>query len=127
MKTTSEATNAFLIHISALLGFLFPFGGILIPLVLWKAQKTKSDFLDANGKEAVNFNITFGFYKIALAIGLFISFFLLALIHAPFGIFFLIGIYALFELMSVCLVILAAAKAQKGEIYQYPMTINFLK
>ncbi|MDG1806043.1 DUF4870 domain-containing protein [Flavicella sp.] len=127
MKSSKEETNAFLIHISALLGFLFPFGGIIIPLVLWKAQKTESPFLNNNGKEAVNFNITYGFYKVILAVGLFTSFFVFAFLNVPGIIFLLFGIYGLFELMSVCLIIIAASKAQKGETYQYPMTINFLK
>ena len=127
MKPVSEGTNAFLIHISALLGFLFPFAGIIIPLVLWKAQKTNSAFLDSNGKEAVNFNITFGFYKVILVIALIISFFILAMKQEPVTILTLIGVYALFELMSICLIIIAATKAQKGDEYHYPMTIKFLK
>lgn len=127
MTATSEKTNAFLIHISALLGFIFPFGSILFPLLLWKAQKRTSNFLETNGTEAVNFNISFGFYRFTLITGLVISFFLVVLKHNTFGIFTLIGIYALFELMHSCLIILAAIKAQKGEKYEYPMTIKFLK
>ena len=93
MKSSKEETNAFLIHISALLGFLFPFGGIIIPLVLWKAQKTESPFLNNNGKEAVNFNITYGFYKVILAVGLFTSFFVFAFLNVPGIIFLLFGLY----------------------------------
>jgi uncharacterized Tic20 family protein len=127
MKSSKEETNAFLIHLSALLGFLFPFGGIIIPLVLWKAQKTEIPFLNNNGKEAVNFNITFEFYKVILNVGLFSSFFIFAFLNVIGILFLLFGIYGLFELMNVCLIIIAASKAQKGETYQYPMTINFLK
>jgi uncharacterized Tic20 family protein len=127
MKSSKEETNAFLIHLSALLGFLFPFGEIIIPLVLWKAQKTEIPFLNNNGKEAVNFNITFEFYKVILIVGLFSSFFVFAFLNVIGILFLLFGIYGLFELMNVCLIIIAASKAQKGETYQYPMTINFLK
>jgi uncharacterized Tic20 family protein len=127
MKTTSESTNAFSIHISALLGFLFPSPRVLIPLIIRKAQKEESDFRNTNGKEAVNFNITFGFYKVFIVISLVISFFTFAINHNPFRIFVLIGIYLVFELMSVCLIILAATKAQKGKIYHYPMTRKFLQ
>jgi uncharacterized Tic20 family protein len=127
MKSSKEETNAFLIHLSALLGFLFPFGEIIIPLVLWKAQKTEIPFLNNNGKEAVNFNITFEFYKVILIVGLFSSFFIFAFLNVIGILFLLFGIYGLFELMNVCLIIIAASKAQKGETYQYPMTINFLK
>ena len=127
MTVVKEATNAFLIHISALLGFLFPFAGVIIPLILWKAQKTESSFLDSNGKEAVNFNITFGLYKCILAFGLIISFFVFLFFKASPNMVPFFGIYGVFELMSICLIIIAASKAQKGETYQYPMTINFLK
>ena len=42
-------------------------------------------------------------------------------------IFLFLGIYVLFELATVCIVIIAAEKIQKGKVYRYPYTINLIK
>ena len=57
MKKNDQNTNAFLIHISAFAGLIFPFGNIITPLVAWQTLKDRSPFLDEHGKEAINFNI----------------------------------------------------------------------
>ena len=51
MKKNSENTNAFLIHISAFAGYLFPFGSIITPLILWQTLKERSGYLDEHGKD----------------------------------------------------------------------------
>ena len=58
MRNNKENTNAFLIHISAFAGFLFPFGNIITPLIVRQTLKNRSEFLDKQGKEAINFNIS---------------------------------------------------------------------
>jgi uncharacterized Tic20 family protein len=75
MKKNNENTNAFLIHISAFAGFMFPFGNIITPLIAWQTLKDRSPFLDEQGKEAVNFNISYTLYV-----------FLLTLTFIPFAI-----------------------------------------
>ncbi len=75
MKKNNENINAFLIHICGFAGFLYPFGSIITPLIAWQTLKERSQFLDEQGKEAVNFNISFSFYK-----------FLAAVIFIPFAI-----------------------------------------
>ena len=67
MKTNTENTNAFLIHIFGFAGYLYPFGSIITPLIAWQTLKNKSEFLDEQGKEAVNFNISFALYKLILS------------------------------------------------------------
>ena len=68
MKQNSENTNAFLIHISAFAGLIFPFGNIITPLVAWQTLKDRSPFLDEHGKEAINFNISYALYFLILFI-----------------------------------------------------------
>ena len=75
MKKNNENTNAFLIHISAFAGFMFPFGNIITPLIAWQTLKDRSLFLDEQGKEAVNFNISYTLYI-----------FLISIIFVPFAI-----------------------------------------
>jgi len=142
MKNNSENTNAFLIHISAFAGYLFPFGSIITPLILWQTLKDKSQFLDRNGKEAINFNISFGLYIFILSASiipfLFGSLFNIFnnLGHIDFGIndgnnflgvFSFISLVSIISIIKVALIILASIKANNGEDYEYPFTIKFIK
>ncbi|MGK0457735.1 MAG: putative Tic20 family protein [Polaribacter sp.] len=143
MKQNNQNTNAFLIHISAFAGFIFPFGHIITPLIAWQTLKEKSPFLNAQGKEAVNFNLSYTLYA-----------FILTLTFIPFalGTFFrnvhnfdnfqmnfdfntnnilgFIGfgtITGILYLVGIALIIIASLKAKDGENYKYPFTIKFIK
>ena len=147
MNHNSENTNAFIIHIAAFGEFFFPFGGIVTPLILWQTLKNRSAFLDQQGREAVNFNISYSLYM-----------FIASMIVGPFfirsvffnhnlgnsywnfdwldfdfslgGIFGLVGLTSLVGFIGftkLILAILAALKANKGENYTYPLTIKFIK
>lgn len=141
MKNNSENTNAFLIHISAFAGFLFPFGSIITPLVAWQTLKDRSLFLDRQGKEAVNFNISYSLYIFILGISVFPFFFgsffdffdnfgEIDFDINPgnlFGVFGLASFAGIIGLIRIALIIIAAMKANKGEDYKYPFTIKFIK
>lgn len=47
-----------LCHLAAFLGFVFPFGSVVGPLILWQMKKEVDPFIDDQGKEALNFQIT---------------------------------------------------------------------
>jgi uncharacterized Tic20 family protein len=142
MRKNNENTNAFLIHISAFAGFIFPFGNIITPLIAWQTLKNKSTFLDEQGKEAVNFNISYTLYIFLLTLA-FIPFAIGSIFrnhnnfmstdHFDFdlgNIFSFIGlgsITAIVYLIGIALVIIAAIKAKEGENYKYPFTIKFIK
>ena len=146
MKTNTENTNAFLIHICGFGGFLYPFGSIITPLIAWQTLKNRSTFLDEQGKEAVNFNISFSLYKFLIGI-VFLPFafgtFLNNINHSGnfewfsfdfdldsfsfinfFGFGSLLGILIL---IRIILTINAAVKSKEGENYKYPFTIKFIK
>jgi len=141
MNKNNENTNAFLIHISAFSGFIIPFGSIIVPLVLWQTMKDRSNFLDEQGKEAVNFNISYALYIFILglsiipfAFGSFIrNFDDMNNFHwdfgngGLFGIFGMASIITLLGLVKIALVIIAALKSKEGESYKYPFTIKFIK
>ena len=110
----SQARNwAVLIHLSALLGFIIPFGNILAPLVIWLLKKEDSPFIDDQGKEAVNFQISMTIYAIISAI----------LIVIIIG-FVLLGVIAIIEIIFI---IIAAINASNGVKYRYPLSIRFIK
>jgi uncharacterized Tic20 family protein len=108
-------TWAMLAHLSALAGCIVPIPGsnLIGPIVIWQIKKKESAFVDAHGKEAVNFQLT-------LLIPIVISA-LLIFVLIGFPLLIAIGIAAL------VLTIIAALKANSGETYRYPLTIRFIK
>ena len=144
MTQNNENTNAFLIHISAFAGFVFPFGSIITPLIVWQTLKDRSQFLDEQGKEAVNFNISYSLYMFILSLAV-IPFFIRNLFNGwnnhsynfdwnfdlgfgnLFGIIGFASFAGIIGLIKIALIILAAIKANKGENYRYPLTIKFIK
>jgi len=143
MKKNNENTNAFLIHISAFVGFVFPFGQIITPLIAWQTLKDRSSFLDEQGKEAINFNLSYTLYAFILSIALiplfFKSFFnnfnsfnnfQLNFDLSTNNLFSIMGlgtITGILYLVGISLIIIAALKAKEGENYKYPFTIKFIK
>ena len=109
-----EQNWAMACHLSALAGFLVPFGNIVGPLVIWLIKRAEMPAVETNGKEAVNFQITVTIAIMACIPLMFI------LIGIP--LMFVIGIGALI------LTIMAAVKVSNGELqYRYPFTIRLLK
>jgi len=100
-------------HLSALLGIWIPFGTLIGPLILWQMKRESDPFIDAQGKEALNFQIT-------VAIAATISFFLMLVVIG----FFLLGLIAIGGLV---LTIIAGVKANDGVPYRYPFTCRVIK
>jgi uncharacterized protein len=101
-----------LCHISALAGFVVPFGNILGPLIIWLIKKNEVPSVDAHGKESLNFQISVLIYMAVAAV----------LVLVVIGFFLLIGI----AIAAIVLVVIASIKASNGELYRYPLTIRFL-
>jgi uncharacterized Tic20 family protein len=131
MSKQNDNNNAFLLHLSAFLGYIFPFGAVVGPLVIWEVNKRKSEFMDKNGKEAVNFNLSYLLYTFIL--GLSIVPFVVRTVMDDFHHFDIFGmvsvgsIIAVMAVVKFVLIIYAAIKANQGEVYHYPLTIKFIK
>ena len=108
-----ERTWGMLCHLIAFSGVVVPLGSIIGPLVIWLIKKDEMPFVDDQGKESLNFQITMLIAVIISAIltVVVIGFLLLAVL----GIFWLV------------VVIMAAIKANEGVAYRYPYAIRFLK
>jgi len=103
-----------LCHLTALVGFVgIPFGNLLAPLILWLAMKKEYPFVDEQGKESLNFQITMTLYAMVAA--------LLMLVLVGFVLIFILAA------VDVVLVIIAGVKANNGESYRYPFTLRFIK
>jgi uncharacterized Tic20 family protein len=89
------------------------FTGFLGPLILWLVKKTDSRYLDAQGKEVLNFQITT---------------ILAMLVNIPLW-FIIIGVFIHFALIITYLVlmIIGAVTASKGNFYRFPFALRLLK
>lgn len=113
MASETERNWGMAAHLSALAGFVIPLGSIIGPLVVWLVKKDEMPFVDSQGKEALNFQIT-------VLIGAMICFVLMLLIIG----FFLLWALAIVDLVFI---VIAAVQASKGEDYRYPYALRLIK
>ncbi|ARU90405.1 orotate phosphoribosyltransferase [Pseudomonas sp. M30-35] len=100
-------------HFAAFLGFVFPFGNLVGPLVVWQIKKDLDPFVDEQGKEALNF-------QISITIAFMISM-LLMLVVIGFVLTTLVAI------VGVVLAIIGGIKANEGQSYRYPFCWRIVK
>ena len=109
-----EQNWAMICHLSALSGFLIPFGNIVGPLIVWLSKRAEMPLVETHGKEALNFQIT---VRIAMAISALLIFVLIGFVLMPIVV---IG--------ALVLTIMAAIKVSNGELdYRYPWSLRLLK
>ena len=110
-----ERTWGMLCHLSALAGYIIPIPcmNIIGPLIVYSMKKQEFDFVEDQGKEALNFQITM---TLALLVSV-----VLALILVGFL------LMALIALFSLIFTIIGAVKASQGEFYRYPFSYRFIK
>jgi uncharacterized Tic20 family protein len=111
--SSDERMWAMLCHLSAFAGYLVPFGNILGPLVIWLIKKDQYAFVDDQGKEALNFQISIMIWAAVAAVLCFVI----------IGIPLLIAVV----IFSIVMTIVAAIKANGGESYRYPLTIRLIQ
>lgn len=102
-----------LMHLSVFAGMIIPMGGIVLPLVMWLTNKEKSSLIDAHGKNIMNWMISSFIYAIA------------SVILMVVGIGFLMIIALV--ILSLVFTIMGAVKASNGEVFKYPLAIEFIK
>jgi uncharacterized Tic20 family protein len=114
LQTAEEKQMGLFLHLSGLaFALVFPLG-IALPIVLWQTQRDKMPALDAHGKMIANWMISATIYGV-------VSFVLMFVLVG-----FLTG--AAVWLMAVIFPIVGAIKANNdGELWEYPLTIKFLK
>jgi len=109
---------AMICHLAALAGLVVPVVGCIIgPLIVWQIKKEEFPFVDEQGKEAVNFQISMSLYLLISAI-----------IWIPLS-FFCIGVLipVAISIVDLVFLLIAAVKANDGYHYRYPLTIRFIK
>jgi uncharacterized Tic20 family protein len=112
-KERQWAMGCHLIGLSVLLPVLPLIGGLVAVLVLWLLKREEGAFIDEQGKESLNFQISLFIYA-SVSLFLFII-----------G----IGVFLLFALMifAVVCIVIAGVKASEGKSFRYPACIRFIQ
>lgn len=105
--TKDETNMAMLIYILGI------FTGFIGPLILWLVKKNESGFINDQGKEVLNFQITAFLAYVVCIILMFviIGFFLIPVVMVCYIVFLILG----------------ALKANKGIAYRFPFALRLLK
>ncbi|MDI9257168.1 DUF4870 domain-containing protein [Flavobacterium sedimenticola] len=151
MTTNNERNTATFLHLSALTQYFIPFGNYIFPVIIWSAKKNESAFVDANGKNVLNFQLSMFLYFMitaAVAVPVFVysifknttitnihdgshfvfesldygnipGFVILAIV--------MVVIFLFLKIIEFVLIIYGSVKTSNGEVYKYPLTINFIK
>lgn len=108
-----ERQWALICHLSALSGFVIPFGNLIVPIIIWSMKKDEMPMVDEHGKEVINFQLSMMIWMIISGI------LILVLIGIP--------LLIMLAILQVVFIIIGAIKADSGQLYKYPMTIQFIK
>lgn len=113
LQTPEQKQWGLFLHLSQLLNIIIPFGGIIAPIVIWQMKKDEMPGLDAHGKMVTNWLISSLIYLVVSGI----------LTVVLVG---LLGLLAV-AVMGIVFPIIGGIKANNGELWEYPLTIKFLK
>ena len=108
-----ERTWAMLCHFSTYTGFIFPFGNIIVPLIIWLSKREDLPLVEDQGREVLNFQISMTIYFIISGI----------LCIILIGIPILIGLI----IFDFIITIVAAISANDGKYYRYPINLKLIK
>jgi len=113
-KDLTERKWGAAIHASAFAGMLFPLALALGPLLIWMLKKHESDYLDIQGKKAINFQLTVLVISFACVI-------VAVLIKPIIALAFMTGIGGL------VFAVMAAVMVYREGDFDYPFSLNIVK
>jgi len=106
-ESADAKTMAMLCHLLAM------FTWWLAPLIIWLIKKDQSPFVNQQGKEALNFQLTLIIGLVAGALTICIG----------IGVFIMIATYV----VNIVFGIMSTITVNKGQPYRYPICIRFIK
>jgi uncharacterized Tic20 family protein len=105
-----QRTLAALTHLSGLSGYVIPFGGVVVPIIIWVVKKD-APLISSIAKQAVLLNVV-----VFVAIGA-VALLLLTVILIPL----VIVLWCVLGLVALALPIVGLIKALDGTYYRYPV------
>ncbi|HUH46025.1 MAG TPA: DUF4870 domain-containing protein [Arenibacter sp.] len=146
-----------IIHASTFSKYLIPFGNFILPLILWTANRKEQEFVDQNGKRALNFQISLFLYSVVITL-LTVPFIIISIpeifnvgmlnfnslngfngIDYRFNADLLklgallwpLGIALLAQaglfIVNIVYTLLAVIRTSEGQDFKYSLTLNFIK
>jgi uncharacterized Tic20 family protein len=114
-EVTAEDVSqwAILLHLSQLLVYFLPPFGLVAPFVIWQYKKNEMPEIDEHGKVVANWLLSAMIYLVASTV--------LCLL--------VIGVVPLVVviILSIVYPVIGAVKASHGQVWRYPLTIDFIK
>ena len=113
LQTPEQKQMGLFLHLSLLIyTFIFPIGAIA-PILIWQLKKDEIPGLEAHGKMVTNWMISLAIY---FAVSLVLTLILIGILG-----------FIVFGILAIVFPIIGAIKANNGELWEYPLTIKFLK
>lgn len=100
-------------HLSALFGYVFPFGHIIAPLAIWAAKRNQVTGVDKAGRESLNFQLTITLFTLVAV--------LLSVVFVGLVLLFVIVVF------HFSMTLHASLRAQRGLDFTYPLNIRIIK
>ena len=100
-------------HLSALLGYVFPFGHIIAPLVIWMLKRNQVAGVNEAGCESLNFQLTVTLFTLVAV--------MLSAVFIGFVLLFVIVVF------HFSMTLHASLRAQRGFDFNYPLNIRIIK
>lgn len=97
-------------HLTQFCSWIFPFVGIIVPLVMWQTRK-EDPYVDQQGRVVMNWIFSSLIYAA-------VSFVLCFIVIGFF-------LFAVLAICSIVFTIMGALDANKGIVKNYPLTIKF--
>ena len=151
MENNTHKNTAAILHLSSLSQYFIPFGNFIFPILIWSYNKQKSETIDIQGKQVINFQLSLFLYSLLLCLIAFPILILTVLKNINIESFlqnneftmdhFTLGnstgivilallsllILGFIKIIEFFLIIYAAVKTANGDTFKYPFTIAFIK
>ena len=111
--TPDEKNWGMYCHLAGFAGLLVPFGNVLGPLLIWIIKKEEYPFVEVEGKEALNFQITVSIAAIIAG--------LLSVVLIGIPLLIAIGI------LAIIFMIKAVMETNEGRPYRYPFNLRLVQ
>lgn len=136
-----DKTWGAIVHLGGIIGqVMIPgVGNIIGALIFWLIRRNESPFVDKEGKEAMNFQITISIIQVIIMVvnGLQWGIWTFGRVFSGDNIFnypgwgyrffSTVGVLQLVWLLNVIFSIIAAVTANKGRHYRYPLSLRLVK
>lgn len=109
----TENSYIALMHVAQFGGYIIPFLGFILPVIMWLNSKDQNTNIDRHGKNIVNFILSWLLYALVAGILSFV------LVSIPLAIALAVS--------QIVFIILATIKAANNEYWKYPLSIEFIK